>query len=75
MAIELLNGTLKIEVFYDRADKEYEDNICVCLQESGPEDEKILYAGETNIFINADEARKLANMLIEAADRSSHASR
>jgi len=75
MAIELLNGTLKIEVFFDQADKEYEDNICMCLQESGPEDEKILYAGETNIFINADEARKLADMLNEAANRSSHSSR
>ncbi len=75
MAIELLNGSLKIEIFYDKTDKEYEDNICVCLREYGPEDEKVLYAGETNLFINAEEARKLAAMLIDAADQSSHASR
>jgi len=75
MAIELLNGSLKIDVFFDQRDKEYEDNICVCFREFGPEDEKILYAGETNIFINADEARKLAGMLMEAANHSSHASR
>jgi len=75
MGIELLNGSLKIEVFFDPKDREYEDNICLCVQELGPEDEKILYAGETNIFINADEARKLAEMLTIAADHSSHASR
>jgi hypothetical protein len=75
MAIELLNGSLKIEVFFDKNDKEYEDNICVCLRESGPEDEKILYAGETNIFINTEQARELAEMFATAADQSSHASR
>jgi len=75
MAINLLNGSLKIEIFYDKKDKEYEDNICVCLREYGPEDEKVLYAGETNLFINTEEARKLAAMLNKAADDSSHASR
>jgi len=75
MAIELLNGSLKIEVFYEKTDKVYDDNICVCIREYGPEDEKVLYAGETNLFINAEEARKLAAMLNEAAEKSSHASR
>jgi len=75
MAIELLNGSLKVEIFYDKTDREYEDNICVCVREYGPEDEKVLYAGETNLFINAEEARKLAAMLNEAAEKSSHASR
>ena len=75
MAINLLNGSLKIDVFFDKKDREYEDNICVCLHEFGPEDEKILYAGETNIFINAEQARELAKMLNTAADHSSHASR
>ena len=70
MAIELLNGSLKVEVFFDKKDKEYEDNICVCLREFGPEDEKIL-----NIFINAEQAREIAQMLNTAADHSSHASR
>jgi len=75
MAIELLNGSLKIEIYFDQGDKEYEDNICVCIREYGPEDEKVLYAGETNLFINAEEARKLTAMLNEAAEQSSHASR
>ena len=75
MAMEILNGSLKIDIFFEKNDKEYDDNICICLKEYGPEDEKILYAGETNLFITADEARKLAEMLVEAAERSSQASR
>ena len=75
MAIELLNGSLKIDVFFEKNDKEYDDNICVCLKEYGPEDEKILYADETDLFVTAEEARKLAEMLIEAAERSSQGSR
>jgi hypothetical protein len=75
MAVEILNGSLKIDIFFDKSDKEYDDNICVCLKEFGPEDEKILYAGETDLFITAEEARKLAEMLTEAAVRSSLGSR
>ena len=75
MAIELLNGSLKIDIFFDKNDKEYEDNICMCLKEYGPEDEKILYANETDLFITIEEARKLAEMLIAAADISSQGSR
>jgi len=75
MAIEILNGSLKIEIFYDPQDREYEDNICLCIKESGPEDERILYASETNVFITAEQARNLASMLLKAADQSSHATR
>jgi hypothetical protein len=75
MAIKLLNDSLKIEIFYEKNDKEYDDNICVCLEEYGPEDEKIFYAGETNLYITAVEARKLAEMLIQAAETSDQNSR
>lgn len=75
MALELLNGSLKVNIFYDPRDKEFEDNVCICVKEYGPEEEKILYAGETNILLTAEEARTLADMLIKAADQSSHASR
>jgi hypothetical protein len=75
MAIEILNGSMKIEIFYDRQDRDYEDNICVCIKEAGPEDEKIMYANETNMFITADQARRLADMLLKSADQSDHATR
>ena len=75
MAIELLNGSLNVDIYFDKEDKEFNDNICISLKEYGPEDEKIFYAGETDIFITPDEARKLAEMLIAAADLSSQGSR
>jgi hypothetical protein len=75
MAMEILNGSLVIEIFYDQRDREYDDNVCVCLKEFGPEDEKILYANETNIFLTPEQARELADMLRKAANQSSHASR
>lgn len=75
MTLELLNGCLTVNIFYDPRDREFEDNVCICLKEYGPEEEKILYAGETNILLTAEEARNLAEMLIKAADQSSHASR
>ena len=75
MAIELLNGSLKVNIFYDPGDREFEDNVCVCLREFGPDEEKILYADETNLFLTAEEARKLADLLYEAADKSAHATR
>ncbi len=75
MAIELLNGSLNVDIYFDKEDKEFNDNICISLKEYGPEDEKIFYAGETDIFITPDEARKLSEMLIAAAERSSQGSR
>ncbi len=75
MALELLNGSLVVDIFFEPRDKEYEDNICVCLKECGPDEEKILYANETNIYLTAEQARGLAGLLREAADRSSHATR
>lgn len=75
MALELLNGSLVVDIFYDKKDTEFEDNVCICLKEYGPEEEKILYAGETNIFLTPEEARNLANLLLKAADQSSHATR
>jgi hypothetical protein len=75
MAIELLNGSLVVDVFYDPGDREFEDNICVCLKEFGPDEEKVLYAEETNFLLTAEQARQLADLLRQAADKSSHASR
>lgn len=75
MAMELLNGSLKIEIFYDRRDKEYEDNICLSIKETGPDEEKVFYASETNLYVSPEDARRLAEMLRNAADVSSHATR
>ena len=75
MTISLLDGTLRVGVFFEKGDHEFEDNVCICLKEECPEEEKILYAGETNIYITPEQARELANMLLEVANYSSHGSR
>jgi len=75
MAIKILNGSMSIEIFFDKQDREYEDNICICIKESGPDDEKIMYAHETNVFLTPEQARELSQMLNIAADQSSHATR
>lgn len=75
MALELMNGSLQVDVFFDQKDKHYDDNICLCIREHSPEDEKVLYAEETNLFITPEEARQFAQALLDAAEQSSHASR
>jgi hypothetical protein len=75
MSINLLDGSLQVEIFYDPGDRQYDDNICVCVDETCPEEEKIFYAGETNIYLTAEQARRVAEALLKAADQSSHGSR
>jgi len=75
MSISLLDGTLRFGIFFDKGDKEFEDNICLCFKEDCPEEEKIFYAGETNIYITSEQARELAAQLLDAAEKSSHSSR
>ncbi len=75
MSINLLDGSLQVDIFYDPKDCRYEDNICVRIKEVCQEDEKILYAGETNIFLTVEQARQLANALMKTADQSNHAAR
>jgi len=70
MGLYILDDTLSVEVFYDRSDDQFSDNVCLCLWESCPADEKILIADETNVFLTPDQARELANMLLKAVEAS-----
>jgi len=70
MAIELLDGTLQIEIFYDCEDQDLEDNICISIVERCPPAERLLRAGQTNVFLTSDQARELGQALITAAQRS-----
>ncbi len=70
MGLYILDDTLSVEVFYDRSDDQFSDNVCLCLWESCPTDEKILIADETNVFLTPDQARELANMLLKAVEAS-----
>lgn len=70
MTISLLDGSLKIEIFYDCKDSQFEDHICVKIVEDCPEDEKIFYAGETNIYLTPEQARQISNALLKAVKQS-----
>lgn len=75
MVIELLDGSLKVEITYEKSDKEFDDNICMRMWEDCPEDEKVFYAGETNLYLTPEQARQFANALLQAANLSGHGSR
>lgn len=70
MTISLLDGSLKIDVFYDCKDRQFEDHICIKVVEDCPEEEKIFYAGETNIYLTPEQARQISNALLKAVDQS-----
>ena len=70
MAIYLLDSSLKVDVCYEEADSEYNDNIRICIVEDCPDDEKIFIHDETNVYLTPDEANQLARLLDAAAQAS-----
>ena len=70
MPILLLDDSLKVDVFFDPDDSDFDDNICMSLAESCPEDEKILCAEQVEIYLTAPQARQLGMALIQAAEQS-----
>lgn len=72
MAIYLLDNSLKVEVFFDPSDSQFEDNICISFVEECPEEEKLFYAGESNIYLTPDQACRFAEALTKAVEDSHH---
>jgi hypothetical protein len=72
MPIYLLDESLKVEVFFDKQDCDFEDNVCLCFFEDCPPDEKIFKVGETNVYLTAEQALRLGHALIDAATESIH---
>ncbi len=70
MEFELLGGELIVKICYENLDKEYDDNVCIIFNEPCPDETRIFRAAETNLFITPQEARKLAEMLLAAAESS-----
>jgi len=73
MSIKLLDNSLELEIFLDKEDSEFEDNICLRFIEDCPEDEKVFYGGETNIYITRDQALQIVKALgavLEEANES-----
>ncbi len=73
-AITLLDGSLRLTIYHDEADREYEDNICLCLVEDCPEDERLLRADEVSIYLTPEQAALIVlelNRALDAARRNS----
>jgi hypothetical protein len=66
----LLDESLQIEVYFSTEDCDLEDNICLKVIESCPEDEKIFKHDESHLFLTREQARTLADALITAAEKS-----
>ena len=70
MTVTLLDGSLKLDVFYDSKDSQFDDHICLKFLEDCPEEEKIFYAGETNIYLTAEQAQQISDALLKAVHQS-----
>ena len=71
MPIYLIDDTLKVEVFYEPSDRQFDDDICLCIEESCPEEEKLFRADEVHIYLTPRQARQLGLALVQAATMSS----
>ena len=70
MTISLLDQTLHIDIFFECADQDLEDNICISIIEICPPQERIMRNGETHVFITHDQARQLGEALLQASEHS-----
>jgi len=68
--LSLLDDSLKVAIYFEQTDSEFDDDICICFEEDCPEDERIFKADETNIFLTPDQANQFALALIAAAKQS-----
>jgi len=70
MTIFLLDDSLQVNIFFDKTDCSFDDNICVSVLETSPDAEAVFIAGETNIYLTSAQARQLSESLLKAADES-----
>lgn len=75
MSIHLLEGTLQIDIFYECEDQDLDDNICISIVERCAPAEKLLRAGETNLYLTPQEACQLGEALLTAAKHSESANK
>ncbi len=71
--VYLLDDSLEVEIFFDKSDCGYKDNICVKITESCKEEEKIFRHDENNLYLTADQAEALTAALTKAINDSRQA--
>ncbi|MEN6571584.1 MAG: hypothetical protein ABFD24_07075 [Anaerolineaceae bacterium] len=72
-SIYLLDETLEVTIFYENKDRDLRDNICMVINESCPEDEKIFKHDESHLYFTREQALELAQAFIAAVERSESA--
>jgi hypothetical protein len=70
MSILLLDESLSIEVYYECDDCDWEDNICLRIEEDCPSDERLFRHDQTNIYLTRAQAQALAEVLLNAVRAS-----
>jgi hypothetical protein len=68
--IFLLDDSLEVEIFFDKGDCGYKDNICLKITESCNEEEKVFRHDENNLYLTAEQAAALAAALTNAVKDS-----
>ena len=68
MAVKILDDTITFEAFIDHEDNEFEDDVCLRFTETCPEEEKVFYGGENNLYVTRDQALKIAVEILKALE-------
>lgn len=66
MAVKILDDTISIEVFIDKEDAGFEDDVCLRFTETCPEEEKVFYGGETSLYLTRKQAKQIASEILKA---------
>jgi hypothetical protein len=71
--INLLDGSLKLSIYVDEADRGFEDDICLRFVEDCPDEEKLFKADDTRIYLTPEEAGLLVLELTRALENDRRA--
>jgi repressor LexA len=75
MKIKLLDGSWDVEVFLDRSEPAYDDNVFLSIAEECPQEQKLIKGNQITLGITAADARELAQRLLEVAEADEVAAR
>lgn len=67
-AIPLLDNSLKLTIYYDDNDSDYDDNICLHFQEDCPEAERLFRIEDTSFYVTAEQAALIVLQLSRALE-------
>ena len=67
--IQLLDGAWEVEIFLDRSEPGYDDNVFIRISEKCRDNLRLLQSNQITVGITAAQARQLARRLIEIAAR------